>query len=82
MPTTLVMDCIDVLLPIMTKTIRVLFADDWKCALVLLLLKKLGLDLLCKNCKPVSNLQYLSKLTEKAVVEQIHNHYDKSFTIS
>ena len=39
MPTPLVMDCIDVLLPIMTKMINLslesgLFADDWKCALV------------------------------------------------
>ena len=51
-----------------------LFADDWKCALVLPLLKKPGLDLLYKNYRPVSNLQYVSKLTEKAVFEQIHTH--------
>ena len=36
MPTSLVMDCIDVLLPITTKMINLslesgLFADDWKC---------------------------------------------------
>ena len=43
MPTSLVIDCIDVLLPIITKMINLslksgLFADDWKCALVLPLL--------------------------------------------
>ena len=32
------------------------------------------LDLLYKNYRPVSNLQYVSKLTEKAVFEQIHTH--------
>ena len=46
MPTSLVVDFIDVLLPIITKMINLslesdLFADDWKCALVLPLLKKL-----------------------------------------
>ena len=79
MPTPLVMDCIDVLLPIMMKMINLslesgLFADDWKCALVFPLLKKPGLDLLYKNYRPVSNLQYVSKLIEKAVFEQIHTH--------
>ena len=79
MPTSLVIDCIDVLLPIITKMINLslesgLFADDWKCALVLPLLKKSGLDLLYKNYRPVSNLQYVSKLTERMVFEQIHTH--------
>lgn len=27
-----------------------------------------------RNCRPVSNLQYISKLTKKAVFERIHNH--------
>ena len=79
MPTSLVIDCIDVLLPIITKMINLslesgLFADDWKCALVLPLLKKPGLDLLYKNYRPVSNLQYVSKLTERMVFDQIHTH--------
>ena len=79
MPTSLVTDCIDVLLPIITKMINLslesgLFVDDWKCALVLPLLKKPGLDLLYKNYRPVSNLQYVSKLTEKMVFDQIHTH--------
>ena len=79
MPISLVIDCIDVLLPIITKMINLslefgLFTDDWKCALVLPLLKKSGLDLLYKNYRPVSNLQYVSKLTERMVFEQIHTH--------
>ena len=72
-------DCIEVLLPIITKMINLslefgLFTDDWKCALVLPLLKKSGLDLLYKNYRPVSDLQYVSKLTERMVFEQIHTH--------
>ena len=81
MPTSLVMDYIDLLLPIITKIINLslesgLFADDWKCALVLPLLKKpgLGLELLYKNYRPVSNLQYVSKLAEKMVFDQIYSH--------
>ena len=79
MPTSLVLDCIDVLLPVITKMINLslksgAFADAWKCALVKPLLKKAGLDLLPKNYRPVSNLQYVSKLTEKAVFSQIHAH--------
>ena len=79
MPTSLVIDCIDVLLPIITKMINLslefgLFTDDWMCALVLPLLKKSGLDLLYKNYRPVSDLQYVSKLTERMVFERIHTH--------
>ena len=79
MPTSPVIDCIYVLLPIITKMINLslesgLFTDDWKCALVLPLLKKPGLDLQFKNYRPVSNLQYVSKLTERMVFEQIHTH--------
>ena len=79
MPTSLVMECMDVLLPIITKMVNLSLesgrcADDWKSAVVLPLLKKHGLDLLYKNYRPVSNLQYISKLAEKAVFEQIHAH--------
>ena len=72
MPTSLVIGCTQVLLPVLTKIINLplessTFADNWKCALVNPLLKKPGLDLVFKNYRPVSNLQYVSKLTERAV---------------
>ena len=38
------------------------FAQDWKIAVVKPLLKKPGLDLTKRNCRPVSNLSFLSKL--------------------
>lgn len=36
------------------------------------LLKKPGLDLLFKNFRPISNVQFVSKLTERVVANQIH----------
>ena len=76
MPTPLVIDCIDIS---STKIINFslesgMFPDAWKNALVHPLLKKVGLDLLFKNYRPISNLQYVSKLTEKAVSNQTHTH--------
>ena len=84
MPTSLVMDCIDVLLPITTKMINLslesgLFADDWKCALVLQLLKwKSGLDLIYKNYRPAVCL----KADWKGRVWTDTHPYDDSFTVS
>ena len=50
------------------------FADDWKCGLINPILKQPGLDLLYKNYRPVNNLQYVSKLTEKVVFNQVYDH--------
>ena len=72
---------IDSLLPVITKIINLslstgYFSDEWKCAIVNPLLKKPGLDLIFKNYRPVSNLQFVSKLTERAVYEQVHLHME------
>ena len=79
LPTSVALDYVDILLPIITKIINLSlisgqFAKEWKCALINPLLKKLGLDLLFPNHRSVSNLQYISKLTEKAVFNQINAH--------
>ena len=79
MPTSLVIDLNDVLLPTITKIINQsldsgTFAYIWKCALVHPLLKTVGVDPLFVNCRPISNLQYISKLTEKVVFSQTHSH--------
>ena len=47
-----------------------MFADLWKVAIIRPLLKKAGLDLIASNYRPVSNLVFLLKLIEKAVLEQ------------
>ena len=78
-PTSVAIDLIDVLLPVITKIINLslesgMFPDSWKCALVHPLLKNAGLDSLFQNCRPISNIQYVSKLTEKTVFNQTHLH--------
>ena len=75
MTTSLVINCIDVLLPVITKIINLSlgsgsFASNRKCALVNPLLKKAGLDPVFKNYRPVSHVQYMSKLTERAVFNE------------
>lgn len=81
MPTPLVINCIDSLLHVITKIINLslsigYFSDEWKCAIVNPVLKKPGLDPIFKNYRPVSNLPYVSKLTEMAVYEQVHLHIE------
>ena len=83
MPTKLVSDCLDVLLPVITKIINlsletaILFPGDWKEALVCPLLKKDNLDLIFENYRPISNLHFISKLTVKSVCDQLHSHMSR-----
>ena len=79
MPTPLVAECMDVLLPVIKQMINqsletASFPDSWKEAIVNPLLKRHGLDLLYKNYRPVSNLSYVSKLTERSVLDQLLLH--------
>ena len=70
MPTQFVVNCLDVLLPVITRIINLsletgIFPTDWKEALVLPILKKDNLDsTVLKNFRPISNFRYISKLTE------------------
>ncbi len=78
-PTWLVKECLDLLLPVITLMINLslrlgYFPDAWKCALVIPLIKKLGLDLIFKNFRPVSNLEFISKLVERAAVVQVNDY--------
>ena len=50
------------------------FANRWKTAIIKPLLKKAGLELICKNYRPVSNLSFLSKIHEKCALLQFNNH--------
>ncbi len=78
-PTDLLKQCIDILLPVLTKMINLslstgIFPDAWKLALVIPLIKKLGLELIFNNYRPVSNLPFVSKLAERAVIDQESTH--------
>ncbi|CAB4026768.1 Hypothetical predicted protein, partial [Paramuricea clavata] len=79
MPTSLVVKCLDELFPTIMCLVNLSlssgkFADDWKKALVNPLLKKDNLNLEFCNLCPISNLQFISKLTERAVFDQMYNH--------
>ena len=50
------------------------FTSSWKITLVKPLLKKVGLELIKTNFRPVSNLPFLSKLIEKCMLAQFNNH--------
>ncbi len=83
LPTSLLKECIDTLLPVLTLLVNLSlscasFPDEWKLAIILPLLKKLGLDLVLKSYRPVSNLQFVSKVTEKAAELQISGHVTKN----
>jgi hypothetical protein len=79
-PTTLLKSLIDVLLPVLCRIINLslqssIVPSDFKLATVTPLLKKASLnkeDL--KNYRPVSNLPYIAKLTERVVVNQLNSH--------
>ena len=78
-PTSLEVSCLDVLLPVITRIINCSltsgdFPDCWKEALVSPLLKTSGVISEFTNLRPVSNLQYISKLTERVVFDQTHAH--------
>ena len=74
LPTSLLYDNIDLLLPALTNIInRSLLSGevpfDFKTAVVKPLLKKAGLDPnQMKNYRPVSNLPFISKILEKVVL--------------
>ena len=71
--THILMSHLDKLLPTITKLVNLslsngVFPTHWKQAMVRPLLKKSGLELQLSNYRPVSNLSFLSKLIEKAVL--------------
>ncbi len=78
-PTPLLKECIDIVLPLLTKMVNLslqtgVFPNEWKLALVLPLIKKFGLELIFNNFRPVSNLSFVSKLVERAALKQEISH--------
>ena len=77
-PVTLLSACLDPLLPVITKMVNLSLRNGYFAAVVQPLLKKPGLDLIFKNFRPISNLQFVSKLTERVVANQIQCHMIKN----
>ena len=60
---------------IMNVSLReAVFANTWKTAIIKPLLKKVGLDPITNNYRPVSNLPFMSKLVEKCMLAQFNKH--------
>ena len=57
---------------------QVSFSQDLKEALVKPLLKKANLELIDKNYRPVSNLEFMGKTTEHAVTSQLTLHISEN----
>ncbi len=74
-PTNQLRESIDEILPLLTKIINLSLQlgdmpTSLKKAIINPMLKKLGLELINKNYKPISNLAFLSKLIERVVALQ------------
>ena len=82
-PTKVVKKCLDELVPLLTVIINQslqsgVFPDVWKEALVTRTLKKCGSDLAFENFHLLSNLQFVSKLVERAAADQLQSHLVKN----
>ena len=82
-PTSLLKDHITILTPMITKMINLSlqtgeFPTEWKLAFVKPLLKKPGLATTLKNYRPISNLRFISKITERAVISQHKEHMEQN----
>ena len=80
LPTRLLKQCLDQILPFITRLINMSLVSgvvpaDFKTAIIRPLLKKPNLDPdILKNYRPVSNLSFLSKILEKVVKAQLDQH--------
>ena len=54
------------------------FPTEWKLALIKPLLKKPGLATTLNNYRPISNLSFISKITERAVISQHKEHMEQN----
>ena len=78
-PSWLVKKCIDDLLPLILSIVNMslksgLMPGSLKKANIIPMLKKVILELILKNFRPVSNLTFISKIIERVVAKQMINH--------
>jgi len=83
LPTWLLKSCIDAFAAMITAIVNYslsegYFPDQWKTAQVIPLQKKKGSDFDFKSYRPASNLPFISKIIEKAVVDQFLCHCDEN----
>ncbi len=78
-PTWLLKLCCDEILPLITRIVNLIMTNSdvpkvLKVAAIKPLLKKIILELILRNYRPVSNLPFLSKVVEKVVLVRIREH--------
>ena len=83
LPTKVLKEIIKPPVPVLTKIINLslikgLFVEEWKVVVIHPLFKKLGLDLISKNYRQVSNFPLLSKVVEKCALKQFTKHCDEN----
>lgn len=83
-PTFLVKDHLDILIKPLTQLVNLslsdgVFPDKFKTAVITPLLKKPSLDTaVLKNYRPVSGLNFVSKVIERVVASQIQHHFSSN----
>ena len=78
-PTSLLKEALPLLIGTLTTIVNLsmqpgVFPESLKEALVMPLLKKIILELIDNNYRPVSNLQFIGKLIEHGVTDQLNEH--------
>ena len=79
LPAAILKQCLDILLPVIVHIVNVILASSCmpaslKQALVIPHLKKTTLELFFPNYRPVSNLAFIGKVTEKVAANQLISH--------
>ena len=79
-PAVILKECVSVILPVITRIVNLsinscVVPGCFKLAMLNPLLKKIGLDFqIFANFRPISNLMFLSKLSERVVAVQLINY--------
>ena len=86
-PSTVVKHHLNILLPIITRLINWSFKTGsfhriWKKSIIIPLQKKVSQDTEYANYRPVNNLPFLSKITEKAMIQQLNTYLETHCPLS
>ena len=81
-PTTIFKTLMLTIIHLITKIVNISLGEGqfirvWKTVMVRPLLKKLGLEIINPNLRPVSNLTFLSKVIERCMLLQLSAHCDQ-----
>ena len=83
MPSKLIKQHLDVLLPLITRMVNYslavgVFNESWKTSIIKPSLQEEGVDRILKNYRPFNNLSYMSKIVEKAMLLRFNDHCERN----